>query len=231
MFTKFGKFAIRNLQFRIGHFYLEIRAVLVDKNCWPNSVFSILSYGIIFQFSVMFAKIEFFLVSHYIANVRLTQLAFFHLWAFKVATWCIKLATANLFCNGARPFQVSALWLFFNVRDLAKLNFFSYNVCLEKIIVIRSDEGHDLGLIIYLLKPPPPPLLLLPSSSTYVVPDAMAYTTLISALCKGNRVNKAYELFKGLKNKGELIDRAIYGALVEGFVADGKQQQQFSNNK
>ncbi|KAL4632676.1 hypothetical protein ACB092_04G068200 [Castanea dentata] len=42
-----------------------------------------------------------------------------------------------------------------------------------------------------------------------VEPDAMAYTTWVTALCKGGR-------------KGCLIDRAIYGSLVEAFVADGK---------
>ena len=35
-------------------------------------------------------------------------------------------------------------------------------------------------------------------------------------------MEKGYELFNGMKNKGDLTDRAIYNAPVEGFVADGK---------
>ena len=50
----------------------------------------------------------------------------------------------------------------------------------------------------------------------------MAYTTLVTALCKDGRVERGYELFKEMKEKGCLIDRAIYGSLVEAFVADGK---------
>ncbi|XP_048494969.1 uncharacterized protein LOC125494979 [Beta vulgaris subsp. vulgaris] len=36
------------------------------------------------------------------------------------------------------------LWMFLNVRELANLNFLSCKVWLEKIIVIRYDEGQDL---------------------------------------------------------------------------------------
>ncbi|CAL2237375.1 unnamed protein product [Prunus armeniaca] len=52
--------------------------------------------------------------------------------------------------------------------------------------------------------------------------DVMAYATLVTGLCKGGRVEKGYELFREMKVKGFLIDRAIYGVLIEGFVADRK---------
>ncbi|CAN0863578.1 Pentatricopeptide repeat-containing protein At4g20740 [Linum grandiflorum] len=56
-----------------------------------------------------------------------------------------------------------------------------------------------------------------------VEPDVMAYSTVVTGLCKGNRVQKGYELFKEMKEKkGVLIDREIYGVLVDAFVADGK---------
>ncbi|GLT55421.1 hypothetical protein SLA2020_285420 [Shorea laevis] len=55
-----------------------------------------------------------------------------------------------------------------------------------------------------------------------VDPDVIAYATLVSGLCKGGRVEKGYEFFKEMKEKGCLIDRAIYRSLVEAFVADGK---------
>ena len=53
-------------------------------------------------------------------------------------------------------------------------------------------------------------------------PDAMVYTTLVTALCKVRRVEKGYELFREMKEKRCLIDRTIYGSLVEAFVAGGK---------
>ncbi|RVX00395.1 Pentatricopeptide repeat-containing protein [Vitis vinifera] len=53
-----------------------------------------------------------------------------------------------------------------------------------------------------------------------VEPDVMAYTTLVAALCNGNRVGEGFELFKEMKQKKYLIDRAIYGSLIEGFVVN-----------
>ena len=35
-------------------------------------------------------------------------------------------------------------------------------------------------------------------------------------------MEKGYELFREMKEKRCLIDRAIYGSLVEAFMADGK---------
>lgn len=55
-----------------------------------------------------------------------------------------------------------------------------------------------------------------------VEPDAMAYSTLVMALCKGNQVDIGYEMFKKMKERKYLIDRAIYGSLIEAYVADGK---------
>ncbi|TXG55862.1 hypothetical protein EZV62_017175 [Acer yangbiense] len=54
-------------------------------------------------------------------------------------------------------------------------------------------------------------------------PDVFAYTamikvTLIMGLCKGGEVERGYELFREMKEKGILIDRAIYRVLVDGFV-------------
>ncbi|KAK6928825.1 Pentatricopeptide repeat [Dillenia turbinata] len=54
-----------------------------------------------------------------------------------------------------------------------------------------------------------------------IEPDARAYKTSITTLCKGNQVKRGYKLFKEMKEKGLLIDRAIYGSLVEAFVNDG----------
>ncbi|KAK6115383.1 hypothetical protein DH2020_007652 [Rehmannia glutinosa] len=55
-----------------------------------------------------------------------------------------------------------------------------------------------------------------------VEPDVMAYSTLVMAFCKGNRVGKGYELFKEMKEKHYLIDRGIYGSLIEAYVVDGR---------
>ncbi|KAF8410973.1 hypothetical protein HHK36_003511 [Tetracentron sinense] len=41
-------------------------------------------------------------------------------------------------------------------------------------------------------------------------------------LCKGNRVEKGFKLFKEMRKKDYLIDRAVYGSLIEAFVVDGK---------
>ncbi|CAL5210926.1 unnamed protein product [Lathyrus oleraceus] len=55
-----------------------------------------------------------------------------------------------------------------------------------------------------------------------VEPDVMAYSTIIGGLAKGGRVLEGYELLKEMKSKGHLIDRAIYGSLVESFVGENK---------
>ncbi|KAK1557515.1 hypothetical protein Q3G72_026085 [Acer saccharum] len=55
-----------------------------------------------------------------------------------------------------------------------------------------------------------------------VEPDVMAYVTLIMGLCKGGEVERGYELFREMKEKGILIDRAIYRVLVDGFMGKGK---------
>ncbi|KAL5543653.1 hypothetical protein UlMin_007437 [Ulmus minor] len=52
-----------------------------------------------------------------------------------------------------------------------------------------------------------------------VEPDVIAYATLITCLCKCGKVEKGSELFK---EKGFLIERAIYGSLVQALVKDGK---------
>ncbi|KMZ61794.1 Pentatricopeptide repeat-containing protein [Zostera marina] len=56
-----------------------------------------------------------------------------------------------------------------------------------------------------------------------VMPDAMAYTTVITGLCHAGRVDDGFRLFREMKKKnGLLVDRASYGALVDGFVKLGK---------
>ncbi|KAL2499319.1 Pentatricopeptide repeat-containing protein [Abeliophyllum distichum] len=47
-------------------------------------------------------------------------------------------------------------------------------------------------------------------------------STLVMALCRENQVDKRYGLFKDMKGKKYLIDRAIYESLIEEYVADGK---------
>ncbi|KAL0387898.1 UNVERIFIED_CONTAM: Pentatricopeptide repeat-containing protein [Sesamum radiatum] len=47
-------------------------------------------------------------------------------------------------------------------------------------------------------------------------PDVFAYTAM------GNCVDKGYELFKEMKERKYLIDRNIYGSLIEAYVVDGR---------
>ncbi|CAA7400061.1 unnamed protein product [Spirodela intermedia] len=55
-----------------------------------------------------------------------------------------------------------------------------------------------------------------------VEPDAMAYTVMVRALCAAGRGRKGMELFREMKGKGMMVDRAVYAALVAALVAGGE---------